>query len=161
MVDDAFATQETLGFMPANSVTPAQRMKLWADGASRGNPGPSGAGAVVKLADGSIVGEVAEFLGHGTNNRAEYTAVLLGLQRALELGGREIDVYMDSQLVVRQMEGVYKVKNAGLRPLWEQVGALSRRFARCTFHHVPREQNSEADALANTGVDSGAQRRSY
>ncbi len=152
------AAQGRLGLVAGEPVLPAQRMKMWADGASRGNPGPSGAGAVVKLADGSIVGEVAEYLGTGTNNRAEYTAALLGLQRALELGGREIDVYMDSQLVVRQMEGLYKVKNAGLRPLWEQVGALSRRFARCTFHHVPREQNSEADALANEGVDSGLRR---
>lgn len=157
--EEVAGVQGSLGILSADAVTPAQRMKMWADGASRGNPGPSGAGAIVKLADGSVIGEVAEFLGHGTNNRAEYTAALLGLQRALELGGREIDVYMDSQLVVRQMEGTYKVKNAGLRPLWEQAGALSRRFVRCTFHHVPREQNSEADALANTGVDGGLARR--
>ena len=156
---ESSAEQVSLGFMPQDSVTPVQRMKIWADGASRGNPGPSGAGAVVKLAGGEVVGEVAEFLGHGTNNRAEYTAMILGLQRALELGGREVDVYMDSQLVVRQMEGIYKVKNAHLRPLWEQAGALARRFVKCRFHHVPREQNGEADALANQGVDSGASRR--
>lgn len=159
MRDGGSAEQATLGFMPQESVTPQQRMKLWADGASRGNPGPSGAGAVVKLASGETIGEVAEYLGTGTNNRAEYTAVILGLQRALELGGREVDVYMDSQLVVRQMEGVYKVRNAQLRPLYEQAGALARRFVKCRFHHIPREQNSEADALANEGVDSGAKRR--
>ena len=158
MREETPAEQATLGFMPSHTVTAAQRMKLWADGASRGNPGPSGAGAVVKLATGEVIGEVAEYLGTGTNNRAEYTAVILGLQRALELGGREVDVYMDSQLVVRQMEGIYKVKNAQLRPLWEQAGALAKKFATCRFHHVPREQNGEADALANQGVDSGRHR---
>ncbi len=155
----ADGAQTRLGFAGTDEIGPAQRMNIWADGASRGNPGPSGAGAVVKLASGEVIGEVAEYLGTGTNNRAEYTAVIRGLQRALELGGREVDVYMDSQLVVRQMEGLYKVKNAQLRPLWEQAGSLARKFARCRFHHVPREQNGEADALANQGVDSGLSRR--
>jgi len=126
---------------------------LWTDGAARGNPGPAGAGAILKTAGGSTLATVREYLGHTTNNVAEYTALLLGLRRALELGVERIEVRADSQLLIRQLGGQYRVKSEQLRPLYEQARELLAQFAATRLQHVPRAQNSEADRLANEGID--------
>ncbi len=134
------------------------RHVLRADGGARGNPGPAGIGYVIEAPDGTIVSEGAESLGVATNNVAEYRALIRGLERALELDIQELDVRLDSQLVVNQLAGSYKVKNEGLRPLHRQAVEL---LARLDFHdvrHVPRRENTDADALANRAMDETAAR---
>jgi ribonuclease HI len=124
-----------------------------ADGAARGNPGPAAAGALLTTADGDVVEELATVLGRATNNVAEYRALILGLGAALRHGADEVTVRMDSELVVRQMDGRYRVKNAALKLLYGEALALSRRFKRFSIEHVPREVNLEADRLANQALD--------
>ena len=124
------------------------------DGAARGNPGPAGAGAQITTPDGDVVAEIAEGLGEATNNVAEYTAVILGLERAKELGGTEILLRSDSQLLINQLTGVYRVKTPHLQPLHRRVRGLAESFGTIRFEHVPRERNTEADRLANLGVDT-------
>ncbi|MEO6463471.1 MAG: ribonuclease HI family protein [Candidatus Eisenbacteria bacterium] len=131
---------------------------LYADGAARGNPGPAAAGYVLDDAAGQPVAAGGIALGRATNNVAEYKALLAGLARALELGVHAIDVRMDSELVVRQMTGIYRVKNEGLKPLFAEAQALARRFDRFTIRHVPREQNARADAEANRALDTAPPR---
>ncbi len=128
---------------------------LFADGGSRGNPGPSGSGAVLKGADGSVIAEVNAFIGHTSNNVAEYTGLLIGLKKAIELGVKQIEVRMDSQLVVRQILGEYKVKNEKLIPLYREALELSRKFSEFKINHIPRDLNKEADILANRAMDNG------
>ena len=124
------------------------------DGAARGNPGPAGAGAVLTTPDGVVVAEIAEGLGHATNNVAEYTAAILGLERARTLGAREVVLRSDSQLLINQLTGRYRVRTEHLRPLYERIQQLASGFQRIVFEHVRREQNVEADRLANAGVDA-------
>jgi len=131
-----------------------ERLVIHCDGASRGNPGPAGAGASLTTPDGALVAEIAEGLGEATNNVAEYTAVIRGLERARELGAREVAVRSDSLLLVNQLTGRYRVKTQHLQPLYRRVRELAGDFERATFEHVPRERNVEADRLANVGVDS-------
>ncbi len=128
---------------------------VFTDGASRGNPGPSSIGAVVYDADGKEVHTVSRRLGRATNNEAEYQAVIAGLEAALGLGGGSVDLRMDSQLIVRQPEFRYRVRNARLRPFFERVVELRRQFESFKVTHVPREQNKRADQLANLALDSG------
>jgi ribonuclease HI len=123
------------------------------DGAARGNPGPAGVGAQLTTEDGEVVAEVAHGIGEATNNVAEYTAVIEGLRRAVELGARVVTVRSDSQLLVNQLTGRYRVKTPHLQPLHRQVRNLVAGFDRVTFEHVRRELNQEADRLANEGVD--------
>ena len=132
------------------------RAILYADGASRGNPGPSGAGAVLLDADGRILAELTRFLGHATNNIAEYNALILGLEEARRLGVDEIDVRMDSKLVVEQMRGAWRVKHPNMKPLALRAGELLAMFARRSITHVPREENLIADALSNRAIDGAA-----
>jgi ribonuclease HI len=122
------------------------------DGASLGNPGPSGAGAVVTTPDGAEVASVREHLGHATNNRAEYEAVRLGLETALAHGARRVTLRMDSELVARQLTGRYKVRNRGLVDAFFEVKALIAKFDDVRIESIPREQNSEADKLAKMGA---------
>jgi ribonuclease HI len=129
---------------------------LYADGAARGNPGPAGAGALLLDEKGAPLAELARPLGRATNNVAEYKALILGLEEARRRGIDEIDVRMDSLLVVRQMQGLWKIKHPGLRPLALQAGALLAEFAHRSIEHVPREENAEADRLANRAIDEGA-----
>ena len=130
------------------------RLVIHTDGAARGNPGPAGAGAVLRdAATGAILAEVAEPLGRATNNVAEWTAVKLALEEALRLGATHVDLRMDSQLVARQISGVYRVKHADLKPLHAAVISLLRRFAGYTVGHVPRELNRDADRLSNVAID--------
>ncbi len=124
------------------------------DGGARGNPGPAAAAAVIAGADGTVLEERAQTLGVATNNVAEYRALLLGLQRAAELGADEVEIVGDSELIARQVQGVYKVKNAALRPLYEQALAALARFESWTIRTVPREQNAHADALVNQALDT-------
>jgi len=128
---------------------------LWTDGAARGNPGPAGAGVMLKTEAGEVLAAEGQFLGHTTNNVAEYKALLLGLERALELGVKRLEVRADSELLIKQLKGEYRVKNAGLRPLYEQALTLLRRFEDARLKHVRREHNVEADRLANEGIDRG------
>jgi ribonuclease HI len=139
---------------------------IFADGGSRGNPGPAGSGAVVRDDKGKIVAEVSEFLGVTTNNVAEYTGILSALETLLSLvtaDGKDaseasVMVKMDSMLVVKQMNGEYKIKHPNLTPLAARVKELSRKFKSVSFAHVYREHNKEADRLANLAMDRGMNR---
>lgn len=130
-----------------------QALRLHVDGASRGNPGEAGFGVHVCTPEGSEVAGLYGYLGKATNNVAEYQALLHGLRFALSRGAREVSVFSDSELLVRQLEGRYRVKNPGLQPLFREAQSLLARFDRARVSHVPREQNREADALANRAVD--------
>jgi ribonuclease HI len=123
------------------------------DGGARGNPGPAAAAAVITTPEGELLAERGELLGVVTNNVAEYRGVLLGLAAARELGASEIEVIGDSELVIKQLNGVYKVKHPAMRPLHEQARAALRGFDRWTARAVPREQNAAADALVNATLD--------
>ncbi|MEV1074896.1 bifunctional RNase H/acid phosphatase [Micromonospora parva] len=130
-----------------------------ADGGSRGNPGPAGYGAVVRDPEtGEVLAERSESLGTATNNVAEYQGLIAGLTAAAELGAAEVNVRMDSKLVVEQMCGRWQIKHPGLRPLAAQAAALVGRFTAVRFSWIPREQNRHADALANAAMDAAAGR---
>jgi ribonuclease HI len=129
---------------------------LYADGAARGNPGPAGAGAVLFDESGAVLAELSRPLGRATNNVAEYEALILGLEEAKRRGVDRIDVRMDSMLVVRQMQGLWKIKHPGLRPLALRAGALLAEFPSRRIEHVPREENAHADRLANVAIDLGS-----
>ena len=126
------------------------------DGGSRGNPGPAAAAAVVALPDGEVVHERSAYLGEATNNVAEYRAVLLGLEAARELGAREVEVINDSELIARQIGGEYKVKHAGLKPLFLETMRALREFDRWAVRSVRREANERADELVNEALDEAA-----
>jgi ribonuclease HI len=129
------------------------RCRLFTDGASRGNPGHAGAGAVLLAENGEELATCSVYLGACTNNIAEYKALLIGLEEALRLGCSELAVALDSELIVRQIQGRYKVKNEGLLPLFQQVRERLARFGKWSVTHVPRAQNARADQLANQGID--------
>ncbi len=136
-----------------------EELLVYTDGASLGNPGPSGAGAMVMTPDGVKVASVHEHLGHATNNLAEYSAVRLGLETALAHGARRITVRMDSELVARQLVGRYKVKNRNLMNAFFEVKALIAKFDDVKIEAIPRELNGEADKLAKMGAkDTGKNR---
>jgi ribonuclease HI/probable phosphoglycerate mutase len=127
--------------------------QLFTDGASRGNPGEAGAGSVLLDADGQELAARSLYLGQCTNNVAEYKALLLGVQSALELGCGKLEIFLDSQLIVRQLQGQYKVKHPTLKPLFFEVQDLLTKIESWSVAHVPREQNKRADELANQGID--------
>jgi len=129
---------------------------LYADGGSRGNPGPAASGAVLYDEQGKVLEEIGTFLGVATNNVAEWTALLEGLKAALERGVDDITVRMDSELVVKQLAGTYRVKHPGLIPLHAQAKSLLRRFASYDVKHVPRSANAAADAVVNAVLDAQA-----
>jgi len=132
---------------------------IQADGGARGNPGPAGAGAIVCNEAGDVVLSVSEFLGHTTNNVAEYTAVLRALEGLAQVAGAseaEVRVEMDSELVVKQMRGEYKVKHPNLKPLAAAVFQVLGAFKSVSFSHIPRAKNDRADALANKAMDRGS-----
>jgi ribonuclease HI len=123
------------------------------DGGARGNPGPAAVAAVASTPDGEPLMERTALIGEATNNVAEYRAVLLGLELARELGGREVEVVNDSELVSRQIGGEYKVKHAGLKPLYLETMRALREFDRWSVRSVRREGNERADALVNEALD--------
>jgi ribonuclease HI len=135
------------------------RATVYCDGACSGNPGKSGIGVVIYLGDrengeegGRDSYRISEYIGTATNNIAEYTAVIKGLEKARALGVKNVDVFMDSELVVRQMTGVYKVKNRNLLPLWNRATGLLKEFDSHAITHIRRELNAEADRLAREAV---------
>jgi len=128
-------------------------LEIFSDGAARGNPGPAGAGAVVRTRDGKIVARLGKFLGTQTNNVAEYEGVLIGLEKAIALGAREVHVFADSLLVINQLRGEWKIKHPGLKPLYVRAKALLAKFDRVSLKHVPREQNGPADEMSNRAID--------
>lgn len=132
-------------------------MILYADGAARGNPGPAGAGAVLLDEEGNVVAELTLALGRATNNVAEYSALILGLEEARRRRARAVDVRMDSLLVVQQMRGRWKIKHPGLKPLAVRAGELLASFPEREIRHVPREQNLLADALSNRAIDEAVE----
>jgi probable phosphoglycerate mutase len=125
------------------------------DGGSRGNPGPAGYGVRIEREDGSVV-ELKEALALATNNVAEYSGLLAALRWAAANGIATLHIRSDSELLVKQMKGLYRVKNPGLQPLYEEAVSLARRIGRVTFEHVRREFNKEADRLANEAMDEAA-----
>jgi ribonuclease HI len=130
------------------------KLVVHVDGGARGNPGPAAAGAVVSTPAGDVVDRAHELLGVATNNVAEYRGLLLGLARARELGATEVDVVNDSELIAKQVNGVYKVKHADMKPLHAAAKAALGDFERWSIRSVPRAQNAEADALVNQALDA-------
>ena len=132
-------------------------VRIYTDGGSRGNPGPSASGAVVKLVEeGKEVKDLArigKYLGHTTNNQAEYTAIVIGLEKAKKLGAEIVEVRMDSELAVKQLNGVYRVRDQGLAERFLEVFNLRSAFRKITFQHIRREFNKEADAIVNEVLD--------
>ncbi len=128
-------------------------LTIYFDGASRGNPGEAGAGAVLYDEAGRCVCEISRPLGRLTNNRAEYLSLILALEEAAARKARRVKVFTDSELVANQMTGVYGVKSPALRPLFREAQELSRRFRGFSINHVPREENKRADELANLAID--------
>jgi ribonuclease HI len=130
------------------------RLVVHVDGGARGNPGPAAAAAVLSAPDGEVVDEAHEYLGVATNNVAEYRGLLLGLRRARALGADEVEVVNDSELVAKQVNGVYKVKHPDMRPLHAEALEALRGFGRWSIRSVPRAENAAADALVNQALDA-------
>ncbi len=129
------------------------KARLFTDGGSRGNPGPAAYGYVLEAADGTVLAAHGEAIGVATNNVAEYSALVAGLARAEEVGVDELEVVSDSELLVKQMRGEYKVKNAALRELWEEAQRSARRLENVSYAAVRREHNELADRLVNEALD--------
>jgi ribonuclease HI len=130
-----------------------ERVKVNCDGGSRGNPGPSALGVVITTKDGQIIEEFGEYLGEQTNNYAEYSAVIKALEKLRDLNILDADFYLDSELIVKQLNGIYKVKHENIKPLNTAVNELLSGM-NVTFTHVYRKDNKEADALVNEVLDS-------
>ena len=125
---------------------------LHTDGGARGNPGPAGIGAVLKIGEKELL--FKKYIGETTNNQAEYQALLLGLREAKQVGATEVECYLDSELVVKQMRREYKVKDKDLAVLFVRIWNLMSEFKKVTFHHIRREENKLADQLANEAMDA-------
>jgi ribonuclease HI len=132
------------------------KFKLFTDGGARGNPGPAGIGGVLYDSEDEITAEFSVYLGETTNNQAEYKALLKGLELALENKVEDLDCYLDSELVVKQLKREYQVKNEGLASLFVKAWNLSLKFKKITFNHVTRDKNTAADALANQAMDKAS-----
>ena len=130
-----------------------ERITIQFDGGSRGNPGPAGIGVVLRAEDGTPLVTLGRFIGRATNNVAEYKALIAGLEKALELGAKKIQVRGDSELIVRQMRGEYRVKNADLRELYDEAQHLYHQFHEAKIEHNYRDKNTLADKLANLAMD--------
>ena len=131
----------------------SEKIEIFCDGASRNNPGESAAGATLKSPSGDTIAEISEYLGIKTNNEAEYLALILALEKAASLGAAEVTVKCDSQLMVKQVQGEWKVKHPNMKPLHARARKLADGFASFSISHVRREFNAEADALANRALD--------
>jgi ribonuclease HI len=129
-----------------------KRLIVYTDGASSGNPGPASIGAVIKDGRGRVIGRISRHIGYATNNQAEYRAIIAALEEATRLGAEEVDIKSDSELVVKQLKGRYRVKKASLRPLYQEVVQLAISLKAFSIAHIPREQNREADRLANQAL---------
>jgi len=134
----------------------SERIIIYSDGGARGNPGPAGLGAVLLDENKNVLAEISEFIGHATNNQAEYKALLAALYKAVELQGQKIQCYLDSQLIVRQMQGIYKIKNPELREIYLEIQSIIKNFESCEFFHIKRELNKHADRLVNQAIDAAS-----
>jgi ribonuclease HI len=132
-----------------------QKLIIYTDGGARGNPGPAGIGAVLYNPEQQVVAEISEYLGVTTNNQAEYRALIAAFKKAADLGATELDCYLDSELVVKQLRHEYKVKNKDLASLFLTLHNLALNFQQITYTHIPRERNQAADRLANRAMDRG------
>lgn len=132
------------------AVTKSKCLTINSDGAAVPNPGSAGIGAVLHNDKGDVVAEISKYIGHSTNNKAEFLALIAGLEKALEMGAEHVDIKSDSELIVRQIEGRYRSK--AMKPLFEQVVSLLGEFKSYTVQHIPREQNKEADALSKRAL---------
>lgn len=132
-----------------------RQLDIYIDGAARGNPGPAGIGVVITQ-DGRVLKNISRFIGHKTNNVAEYTALIYGLEEALILRADKIRVWTDSELLSKQLKGEYRVKHENLKPLFEQIKHLAGSFGSFEIHHISRERNRGADKLAKKGIDSAS-----
>jgi ribonuclease HI len=129
------------------------KLTIFTDGGARGNPGPAGIGCVIFNEQGEVLAEISKYIGEATNNQAEYQALIVGLAKAEELGGREIEVFLDSELVVKQMNREYRVKDKDLAPLFVKVYNATLGFKKIVFKHIRREKNELADKLVNLALD--------
>lgn len=129
-------------------------IELYIDGGARGNPGPAGIGAVILDKQGEIIEEISSYIGETTNNVAEYSALLAGLRKALLYEPDAINIYSDSQLLVRQLNGVYKVRHENLKPLYAEAAKLLKNLHSYKLYHIPRKDNEMADRLVNKALDS-------
>lgn len=132
------------------------RLTVNVDGGARGNPGPAAIAIVVRDEEGEVIHEASETIGRATNNVAEYRALLLGIERAKQLGATEVDLVGDSELIVKQVRGEYRVKDAGLRPLHSAAQQALGEFSEWSLRHVKRERNADADTLVNQALDAEA-----
>lgn len=134
-----------------------KHVRIYTDGGSRGNPGPSGLGAAIHImrdgVEGETIASIAEYLGKTTNNQAEYMAIIRGLEEAKNLGAEVVEMVMDSELAVKQLNGEYRVRNPELAKRYLEVHDLRQQFKKVTFRHVRREKNTEADTLVNIAID--------
>ena len=130
-----------------------KQLDIYTDGGSRGNPGPAGIGVVIMNSDGLVVEKISEYIGETTNNQAEYNALILGLQEARFFKAKSVHCYLDSELIVKQLNGQYRVKNQNMKPLFALVQSLIKNFEKVKFKHIPREKNEEADKLVNVALD--------
>jgi ribonuclease HI/pterin-4a-carbinolamine dehydratase len=150
---DAIANPPVPEPISPDAPTSARFVKLFGDGGSRGNPGPSASGYVLLDADDTVIFEKGVYLGITTNNQAEYQSLRMGLEEAKRFGVQEVAVYMDSLLVINQMKGIFKVRNRDLWPIHEAIKELAAQFKKVTYTHVPRELNKLADAQVNIALD--------
>lgn len=148
--------QSPVGKSEVNKSTDLQRVIVYSDGGSRGNPGPSASGFVIKTTDDTLLFEGGKYLGITTNNQAEYQAVLIALEKALELGARRVQFRLDSQLVANQLNGIFQIRNRDLWPVHAAIKEVVAKFTEVTFTHVKREFNTEADAMVNKILDAQA-----
>lgn len=130
-----------------------QKLLIKTDGRSQGNPGPAAIGATIKDEQGKLIASISQAIGRATNNQAEYRAIIAALKKAIELGAEQVDIRSDSELIVRQINRRYRVKNAALKPLYQQVKQLQSQLKSFTITHIPRQQNREADSLAGKALD--------
>jgi len=130
-----------------------KKLTIYTDGGARNNPGPAGIGCVLYDENKKIVKEISEYIGEATNNQAEYKACLRAIEEGKKFGAEELEFYLDSELVVKQLNREYKVKNKELAPLFMKIYNLSQQFKKVTFKHIRRELNKEADRLVNEAID--------
>ncbi len=129
-----------------------KRVVIFTDGTAEPNPGPAAIGATIKDEQGKLITSISQPIGQATNNQAEYRAIIAALESAIRSGASQVDIHSDSELVVRQIDGRYRVKNAALKPLYQRVKQLQSQLKGFTITHIPRQQNIEADSLANMAL---------
>ncbi|MFZ2663836.1 MAG: ribonuclease HI family protein [Patescibacteria group bacterium] len=130
------------------------KLILYTDGGARGNPGPGAIGVIIKNNEGKVIKEVGKFIGKSTNNEAEYKAIIEGLKECKEKGAKELECFLDSLLVVNQLNGDFKVKDKKIKIFWKEAKDLEKNFKEVLYHHIPRSKNYLADKVVNEVLDS-------